>query len=336
MIEASIVVLEAPSVINFVNETLVPEDLGSKNILCETLVTAISPGTELAAYNGMAPLRPSTGYPRLQGYCNVGRVIALGSNVTELEIGDRVLTFESHRSHFMIPENRVICKVPDTVSNEDAACTYLFHIGYDAVSRSPIRYGSSLVVVGLGVLGLTTVAAAARSGLDVYGISNQSNLHSVAKDFGAKRCFSRDNFSSIYEQLDSVLVDTVISTTNSWADWELCLKLVRSRGNIGVIGFPGRGESAPLNNPLDSQYFYDKQLTIQCLGLAPEQDDSRNHLRYNEKSNMKFLLDEISLGKLIPNKLVSGIWPWQDIETAYNKINSREDSPITFLLRWSD
>ena len=191
-----------------------------------------------------------------------------------------------------------------------------------------------MCVVGLGVLGLTTVAAAARSGLNVYGISNQTNLRSIAKEFGAKNCFSRYEPLCIDGYLDSGHVDTVISTTNSWADWELCLKLVRPRGSIGVIGFPGRGESPPGNNPLDSQYFYDKQLTIQCLGLAPEQDDSRNHLRYNEKTNMKFLLSEIAAGKLNPSKLISGTWAWHEIESAYSRINSREGSPVTFLLKW--
>ena len=335
MINANVVVLDKPNVIRFVEEKLDSKNIGPKDILCETLITAISPGTELAAYNGLPPLRPSTLYPRLQGYCNVSRVIDAGDQVTNIEIGDRVLTFESHRSHFITSSNKVLSKVPSDVLSDDAACTYLFHIGYDAVIRSPIRYGGSMVVIGLGVLGLTTVSAATRAGINVYAISNQTNLKLVADEFGAKKCFSR-NDPLIDEKLDQELIDTVISTTNSWKDWRLCLKLVRPRGNIGVIGFPGRGELPPENNPLDSQYFYDKQLSIQCLGLAPEENDTRNHLRYNEKSNIKFLLDEIALKKIHPNKIVSGIFPWKEIEKAYTKINSREGSPITFLLKWND
>ena len=109
---------------------------------------------------------------------------------------------------------------------------------------------------------------------------------------------------------------------------------MRPRGSIGVIGFPGRGEPIPKKNPFDSQYFYDKQLTIQCMGLAPENDDSRNHLRFNEKTNMQFLLSQISSGNLNPGRLVSRVWPWNDIESAYKKINSREGSPITVILKW--
>jgi threonine dehydrogenase-like Zn-dependent dehydrogenase len=326
--------LQAPKIIKFLDEILEVESIGPADVLCETLVSAISPGTELAAYNGLPALRPSTNYPRLQGYCNVSRVIAKGAQVTEFDLGERVLTFASHRSHFQIPEGQIICKVPETISDNDAVCTYLFHIGYDALLRSPIRYGSKVMVVGLGVLGLATVAVAACSGMEVYAISDQSNLRSVAQEFGAIQVFDRSDVPSIEEGLGPTLADTVISTTNSWEDWELCLKLVRPRGSIGVIGFPGRGAPIPKKNPFDSQYFYDKQVTIQCMGLAPKHDDSRNHLRFNEKTNMQFLLSQISSGNLNPGRLVSGVWPWNDIESAYKKINSREGSPITFILKW--
>ena len=72
------------------------------------------------------------------------------------------------------------------------------------------------------------------------------------------------------------------------------------------------------------------------MGLAPENDDSRNHLRFNEKANMKFLIAQISLGKLNPSRLVSGELAWHDIDRAYKKIKYREDSPITFTLKWKD
>ena len=54
-------------------------------------MTAISPGTELAAYVGLPPLRDGPAYPRLQGYCNVGRVLTVGERVRHLVPGQRVL-----------------------------------------------------------------------------------------------------------------------------------------------------------------------------------------------------------------------------------------------------
>ena len=105
MIHVKVVQLESPNLVKFIEKDLDEENLEFGAILCETLVTAISPGTELAAYNGLPPLRPATGYPRLQGYCNVSQVIAKGSQVKSVNIGDRILTFQSHRSHFIVPES---------------------------------------------------------------------------------------------------------------------------------------------------------------------------------------------------------------------------------------
>ena len=80
---------------------------GTDEILVETLVTAISPGTELAAWSGATPLRPVARiYPRLMGYCNVGRVIHLGSNVNGFALNDLVLTHSAHRSHALISQPR--------------------------------------------------------------------------------------------------------------------------------------------------------------------------------------------------------------------------------------
>jgi threonine dehydrogenase-like Zn-dependent dehydrogenase len=268
MIESNVVVLDNPHSLIIVNEALDIASLDKSEIICETLMTAISPGTELAAYNGLPPLRPATTYPRLVGYCNVSKVIARGAEVTDFDIGDRVLTFQSHRSHFRTCQSKVICKVPDDLSDEHAVCGYLFHIGYDSIIRSPVCYGDSLIVVGLGVLGLTSVAAGVRAGLKVHAVSNQPHLGEIALDYGASHFHSREdlrNFTRL-EGFDGF--DGVISTTNSWEDWSLCLQLARSRGHIGVIGFPGRGEETIKGNPLDSQYFYDKQLTIQCFGVT--------------------------------------------------------------------
>ena len=114
--------------------------------------------------------------------------------------------------------------------------------------------------MGLGVLGLATIAVAACSGIEAYAISDQENLRYIAKQFGAK-AMSRSELRNIEANLGDGFADTVISTTNNWQDWEHCLKIVRARGTIGVIGFPYRGENLPTINPLDSQYFYDKQLT---------------------------------------------------------------------------
>lgn len=93
--EATVVVLTAPRRLEFERQPL--KEPAPNELLCETLVTAISPGTELAAYIGLPPLRSGLVYPRVQGYCNVARVRAAGSGIarrngrprTQLQISPR-------------------------------------------------------------------------------------------------------------------------------------------------------------------------------------------------------------------------------------------------------
>ncbi|MGQ3076561.1 MULTISPECIES: zinc-dependent alcohol dehydrogenase [Rhizobium/Agrobacterium group] len=318
-----------------VEEEVLLSEPRAGEILCETLVSAISPGTELAAYTGMPPLRPGPAYPRLQGYCNIARVIAVGEGGNRVATGDRVLTFQSHRSHFLLPEADVLARIDDGLGSEEASVAYLFHLGYNAVLRSNTRAGHRVAVVGLGALGLGAVAMAALAGAKVTAISEQEDSCRLALAMGADNALSRD---ATIVQIDAGLaVDIVISTSGSWEDWQLALKLAAQMGVIAVLGFPGRGLPPPLINPLDSQYFYMKQLRIEAVGMSPELPDTRGFARFNERSNLEFILSRILNGTVRAGRIVSGRFPGTatGLSDAYAALLARKGAPVTYTLDWS-
>lgn len=303
-------------------------------VLCETLVTAISPGTELAAYTGLPPLRAGVVYPRLQGYCNVARVLAVGGKVSGLNVGDRVLSFTSHCSHFVLPQADVLLRLPEVAKSEDVVCTYLFHLGYNAVLRSGVRAGSRVLVLGLGALGLTSVAMASLAGSIVVGLSDQSHPAQTALALGATAVHGRNDIDSLRSALGDG-ADVLIATTNTWTDWQIALEVAAPLGTIAVLGFPGRGLPPGSFNPLDSQYFYVKQLRVEAVGLSPERPDNRGFARFNERDNLAFLAGQIIAGRLNAAALVSGEYPGPQIVQAYQDLLARKNSPITYLLRWN-
>ncbi len=331
---AQVVWLNAPGALEIRQEAL-PAQLQARQLLCSTLVTAISPGTELAAFRGLPPLRPSVVYPRLQGYCNVAQVMAVGPEVKDFQPGDRILSFSSHRSAFVLDEQEVLLKLPVGANADHIACTYLFHLGYNAVLRSDIRAGSRVLVVGLGALGLTTVATAALAGARIFALSDQTRPAEIARQFGAQAAFSRAQLPQLADALGSGLADVVVVTTNSWEDWNTALRYAGQRASIAVLGFPGRGEDNPRLNPLDSQYFYMKQLRIEAVGLSPELPDNRGFNRFNERANLEYLASQIMAGRLDPTPLITEVFRGQDIQEAYTAILSRRSSAITCLLKWN-
>lgn len=335
LITAQTAVLEAPRDLQFKEEMLDTASLGDDELLAETIVSAISPGTELAAYNGAPPLRPGVVYPRLVGYCNVACVLACGKSVSGVVSGDRILTFSSHRSHFRIPATDVLAVLSPDIASEDAACAYLFHLGYDAVLKSGLRPGSDVVVIGLGVLGLTTVALAALAGARVFAISDHESPRQKALAFGAAACFSRGEFSQLAERLGPARAQVVVTTSNAWSDWRLALEAAGQQGTIAVLGFPGRQEDAIPFNPLDSAHFYMRQLRIMAVGMAPELPDSRGFLPFNERANLQRLLEWIQAGRLRPAELVSGRFQGTQLGEAYECLMRREGNPLTYLLDWN-
>ena len=72
------------------------------------------------------------------GYCNVGRVAEIGGGVSEFEVGDRVISNGKHAEAVSVPLN-LCAKVPDNVSDEEAAFTVMVAIALQGASQADPR-----------------------------------------------------------------------------------------------------------------------------------------------------------------------------------------------------
>lgn len=329
--------LTGPRELRFEETVLDSSQMKDKELLGETLVSALSVGTELAAYLGKPPLRPGPVYPRLVGYCNVARVLATGSQVKNYQAGDLILTNQSHTSAFICAESAVLTAVPPEADLGAAATTYLFHLGYSSLINTEFRPGHHVAVIGLGVIGLGAVALAALSSGRVAAFSEQAAHLQLAEGIGAAKAYRKSDPQSITDYQAKTLqggADMVILTSDSWEDWLLAMKLVRKGGTIGVISFPGRGQTEPGFNPLDSQYFYDKSLRIVAAGNMSTSSAAPHEVRFTRKRNCAFLLELIASGKLPARRLISGEHPWHELAKVYESLETRRAGGLTHLLHW--
>jgi threonine dehydrogenase-like Zn-dependent dehydrogenase len=293
-----------------------------------TLYSAISPGTELAAFNGLPPLRETARpYPRLVGYCNVGEITYVPGAVSDYAVGDIVLTHASHRTHYGVTATEVLARVPKGADLPAAATTYLFHLGYAAALKGDIRAGHKVAVIGLGTLGLTSACLSRTCGAQVTGYSSHVQFDDTLQAFGLDR---------VLEKSQSVGgdFDVAITTSNAWSDWQLALNLVRRGGQIVVLGFPGRGEPAPDFNPLASQWLYDKQLTITSCGHTPDVDVDPIDLRFTLPRNCDYLMKEILHGRLPARSLISEIRPAEELDDIYPELSRDRRQGRTVVLDW--
>ena len=172
------------------------------------------------------------------------------------------------------------------------------------------------------------------AGAKVVAVSNHASARLIAERYGAEACLGRQDDEGLLEALGGG-ADVVISTSNSWDDFGLSLRLAGQNATIACLGFPGRGQPPGDFNPLESQYFYMKQLRIEAVGWSPEHDDSRGFNRFNERANASYLAHLIESGRLDASLILSGHYLGSEIAQAYVDLEARKDNAITYLLDWS-
>ncbi len=342
-VETNVAHIETAGKVGFEQETLVLEGLGHHEVGAETLYSAISPGTELAAFEGLQPLRPDRRHSRVVGYCNLARVLGTGEWVRKYRAGDFILTLESHRSHFVCGEDEILLCLPERGYTpeqlEEVSTTYLFHQGYSSLLAGDLKPGQYVGVVGLGTLGLATIAVADRFGARVLGFSNRAGARAVGAQFGAtavldKRC-DEPVREALRDTTASTGIDIVVVTGSGWDDWHLALELVRPGGKICVLGFPGRRDPVPPFNPLDPQWFYRKQISVLACGYTPDVDIDPRDIRFTIRRNCAYLVELILNGELPARRLISQVAPWNELAALYRRIAAREEGFLTAVLLWS-
>lgn len=327
--------LDAPRSLKRATRELDPNALQPGELYAETEFSVVSTGTELAAWLGAPPLRPSKVYPRLVGYCNLAKVVRTGAAVTEVAAGDYVVTHQSHRSAFVCNAADVLLKVSsqDEADRRKLAATYLYHLGYAALLAADYRPGHEVAVVGMGALGIALATLLKAFGAEPHVFSDQAPQ--AFADLGLMRAAPKAEAARAAGALgDLGGVDVAITTSNKWPDYLACLQLARKGGIVVCLGFPGRGEGEAPFNPLDSQYFYDKQLTIRHCGYVSEADVPPIDHRFTLKRNMRYLAGLVGRGAIDPSVLLSFDAPWHELDRVYARLAAHEPGVYSALIDW--
>lgn len=133
-----------------------------------TLLSAVSPGTEMLVYRGQAPaglavddtiaaLGGTFGFPIKFGYATVGRVIEVGEGVDGEWLGRVVFAFNPHESHFVAPVTDLIL-LPEGISPEDAVFLPNMETAVSFLMDGKPVIGERVAVIGQGIVGLLTTA----------------------------------------------------------------------------------------------------------------------------------------------------------------------------------
>jgi threonine dehydrogenase-like Zn-dependent dehydrogenase len=169
------------------------------------------------------------------GYCNVGVIHEIGKNVENFKKGDRVISNGNHAEVVNVPIN-LCAKVPQEVSDEEAAFTVLAAIALQGIRLVKPTLGEVVVVTGLGLIGLLTVQLLKANGCRVLGLDFDKEKLSLAKKFGAEVVdLSYENPLNVAEIFSRGRgVDATIITTSTASNEPIhqATQMCRKRGRI--------------------------------------------------------------------------------------------------------
>ncbi|EIY46552.1 MULTISPECIES: bi-domain-containing oxidoreductase [Bacteroides] len=252
------------------------------------------------------------GQPLPLGYCNVGKVVAIGKGVTDFVIGDRVASNGNHAEFVCVPKN-LVAKIPDNVSDDEATFTVIGSIGLQGIRLLNPQLGETIVVIGLGLIGLVSAEILKANGCRVIGVDFDQQKVDIARQKGIiaiNPSKGLDIVKYVTELTESVGADGVLITASAKSNdviHQAC-EMSRKRGRIvlvGVIGLDMRRDD-----------FYKKELSFQVScsygpGRYDEnyeykgQDYPLPYVRWTEKRNFETILQIISSGALDVKSLIT-------------------------------
>jgi len=301
-------------------------------------------GADLFPLHG---LTPGFEYGTILGHEFAGIVVEVGSAVTSIRSGERVVNMSlvadgtcaacragrvtqcSGRALFgysgvyprldgaqadfvRVPHaDTVLYPLTDSVSDE--AAVFLsdnLPTAYDAVVRGEVKRGDLVCVVGLGAVGLMAVMVALDVGATVFAVDGVEERRKLAASLGAQAFEPDEARTAVAGATEGLGADVVVEAAGTPGALDAALLLARGRGVVSVVGAHFEPDY-PLNNGL----MFERELTLRfSIG------DSMAH--------RKRLISMISEGRLDPAAVVTHRMALDDAVEAYRLFDSREATKV--------
>ena len=281
--------------------------------------------------------------PAALGYSCAGEVIAVGSGVDELVVGDRVAcagqNYASHAEVVSVPKNLCL-KIPGNVNYADASYVAAGSIAMQGVRQAQPQLGDYVAVIGLGLLGQLLVQMLKSNGCIVIATDLDETKLSLASKLGADYSVSMSEFEDVCNSVTkSYGVDSVILTasTKSNSPVEMAGEVCRKKGCVVVVGAVG------MDIPRSTYYAKELELKLSTSYGPGRYDESYEekgndypygYVRWTERRNMEAFLSLINEEKIRLNEISTHEYPIECAEDAYKMIMGNKEDYLGVLIKY--
>jgi 2-desacetyl-2-hydroxyethyl bacteriochlorophyllide A dehydrogenase len=314
-------------------------DLPAGQVLVQTLLSAISPGTELLIYRGQFPaglsvdesissLKNQFTYPLKYGYAAVGQIIEVGEAVDMGWNGRLIFAFHPHESHFLASPAELI-PLPEGLSLEDAVFLPNMETAVNLVMDGRPLIGERAAVFGQGIVGLLTAALLSQFPLgslvtlDRYTLRRQASLQ-----VGATACLDPGD-PQTFNQLEGLLpggADLAYELTGAPAALDLAIAATGFAGRVIIGSWYGQKQA---NLDLGGKFHRSRirLISSQVSTIAPE-------LTGRWDKQRRFEVAWEMLRRIKPSRFITHRFPIQQAARAYRLLDGEPDQAIQVVLEY--
>ena len=286
--------------------------------------------------------------PMILGHEVSGQVVAIGSQVTHLTVGDRVcmepgipnlnsrcsklglynldpdVRFWATPPHHGCMIEQVnhpaafTYKLPEQVSYAEGAMVEPLATGVQATVKAQIKPGDTALVVGAGTIGILTALAALAAGCQKVYVCDlsQAKLDIASQYAGIETINVKDSSVEAYinEATHGWGVDVVFEASGAAKAFEPIINYLRPNGCLVLVGMP----LAPV--AIDVVAIQAKEIRIESV------------FRY--ANVFERALDLMASGKIDVKPLISHVYDFDDSILAYERAASAQPSDIKLQIRF--
>ena len=266
--------------------------------------------------------------PFVPGQEASGEVVAIGPDVSDVKVGDRVaytMVLGSYAEYASVASDRLV-KIPDGVNYQQAAAVMLQGMTAHYLSHStyPLRKGeTALVHAAAGGVGLLLVQIAHNIGARVIGTVSTEEKAKLARQAGADQVilYTQTDFEAETKRLtDGKGVDVVYDSVGK-TTFEKGLNVLRPRGYMVLFG----GSSGAVS-PFDLIQLAQKGSLFVTRPTLSHYVVTRQELE--ERSGAVFGM--LKAGKL--NVRIAHTYPLKDAAQAHRDLEGRKTTGKLLLL----
>lgn len=317
---------------------------GPGQVLVKTLMSAISPGTELLIYRGQAPqdleadtsleaLPGTLAFPLKYGYAAVGRVAELGPEVPALWQDKLVFAFHPHEDFFLAAPAELL-PVPPGLAPEEALFLPNMQTALTLTLDGTPLIGEKVVVFGQGIVGLLLTALLAGFPLArLVTLDHYPNRRLASETLGAQA-----SFDPLHpEVLDELRAALQSEGQDPWADlaFEISGNPAALDQALAITGFHSR--------IIIGSWYGTKKSELNLGGLFHRQ---RQILRSSQVSTIapelsgrwtRFRLLQVAwdlVQQVRPARFITHRFPLAEAARAYRLLDQHPDEAIQVILTY--